>query len=166
LLILGEPTTGLDPNQIVEIRALIKDLGRAKTVILPTHILPEVQATCSRIIIINDGRLVADDTPEHLTAQATGAVVRVVVRAKNGVPVDAEKVRSVLASVPGVRAVQPADGEGAGTFAFSLTAAGADDPRASIFSAAVSNDLVILELHRERVSLEDTFRRLTQGQEA
>ena len=66
LVILDEPTSGLDPNQIVEIRELIKSLGREKTIILSTHILPEVQATCGRIIIINDGKMVADDTPEAL----------------------------------------------------------------------------------------------------
>ncbi len=162
LLILDEPTSGLDPNQIVEIRELIKDLGRAKTVILSTHILPEVQATCSRIIIVNEGKLVADDTPEHLTAAAAGAVVRVVVRSKNGVSVDPDKVRTLLSGLPGVRGVQAADSEGNGTVAFSLTASGAEDPREAVFSAAVSNGFVLLELHRERVSLEDTFRRLTQ----
>jgi ABC-2 type transport system ATP-binding protein len=162
LLILDEPTSGLDPNQIVEIRALIKDLGRAKTVILSTHILPEVQATCSRIVIINEGTLVADDTPEHLTEQSAGAVVRVVLRAKNGVPIDPDKARSVLSALPGIRAVQSTDGEGAGTVAFSLTSSGSADPREAIFSAAVSNGFVLLELHRQRVSLEDTFRRLTQ----
>ena len=69
ILILDEPTSGLDPNQIVEIRDLIKEIGQEKTVILSTHILPEVQATCSRILIINNGQLVADGTPEDLRAR-------------------------------------------------------------------------------------------------
>src|SRR3990167_3541664 len=77
LLILDEPTSGLDPNQIVEIRALIKELGQEKTVILSTHVLSEVQSTCSRVLIINDGRLVADDSPEHLTEGGEGALVLV-----------------------------------------------------------------------------------------
>jgi len=69
ILILDEPTTGLDPNQIVEIRKLIRELGKEKTVILSTHILPEVEATCDRILIINKGRIVADGTPENLRSR-------------------------------------------------------------------------------------------------
>ena len=85
ILILDEPTSGLDPNQIVEIRELIKEVGREKTVILSTHILPEVQATCSRMIIISKGKVVADGTPDELRARERGGRYRVVVAA-NGVP--------------------------------------------------------------------------------
>src|SRR5262249_38077771 len=92
LLILDEPTSGLDPNQIVEIRELIKELGREKTVILSTHILPEVQASCGRIIIINAGKLVADDTPDVLTGADEAAVIRIVVAASNGVPLSESSV--------------------------------------------------------------------------
>lgn len=88
LLILDEPTSGLDPNQIVEIRALIKDLGREKTVILSTHVLSEVQSTCSRVLIINNGQLVADDSPEHLTTSGEGAL-HVVIGSRTGAPLDA-----------------------------------------------------------------------------
>ncbi len=84
ILILDEPTSGLDPNQIVEIRSLIKEIGREKTVILSTHILPEVQATCSRILIISGGKLVADGTPDSLRAREKGGRYRVVVES-NGV---------------------------------------------------------------------------------
>ncbi|OGQ85339.1 MAG: ABC transporter [Deltaproteobacteria bacterium RIFOXYA12_FULL_58_15] len=160
LLILDEPTSGLDPNQIVEIRELIKELGREKTVILSTHILPEVQATCDRIIIVNDGRIVADDTTQHLTAAREGAVVRVVVKPKNGT--DSARVRGIFSDLPGVRGVDPADGEGAGTFGFTLRAEGNRDPREAVFASAVTHDLIILDMHRESVSLEDTFRRLTR----
>src|SRR5690606_376548 len=93
LLILDEPTSGLDPNQIVEIRELITELGRDKTVLLSTHILPEVQATCGRIIIIADGRLVADDSPDNLTEREAGSVVRVVVKAANGTPLDRDRIQ-------------------------------------------------------------------------
>src|SRR4029077_5804285 len=79
LLILDEPTSGLDPNQIVEIRSLIKDLGKEKTVIMSTHILSEVQSTCSRVLIISGGKLVADDSPERLTESGEGGMVSVVV---------------------------------------------------------------------------------------
>jgi ABC-2 type transport system ATP-binding protein len=97
ILILDEPTSGLDPNQIVEIRSLIKEIGREKTVILSTHILPEVQATCSRILIISGGKLVADGTPEALRAREKGGRYRVVVES-NGVAKEAIGSRAWRAS--------------------------------------------------------------------
>jgi gliding motility-associated transport system ATP-binding protein len=163
LLILDEPTAGLDPNQIVEIRELIKELGREKTVILSTHILPEVQATCRRILIISNGKLVADDAPEML-AEGGGTVIRVIVKGRDGAAVDASSVRSALADVHGVRAVEPFDGEGPGTVGFRVRGTGTNDPREGIFGAAVNGNFVLLDLHRERVSLEDTFRLLTTGE--
>ncbi|MFZ5471728.1 MAG: ATP-binding cassette domain-containing protein [Myxococcota bacterium] len=163
LLILDEPTSGLDPNQIVEIRHLIKELGQEKTVILSTHILPEVQSTCSRVLIINEGKLVADDAPERLT-MAEGGRVTVVLAARLGGALDAERVRQTLASVPGVNSVEPAEAEGSGTLGFTLRY-GNEDPRRALFDAAVKNDLLLLELRREHVSLEETFRKLT-GSEA
>ena len=164
LLILDEPTSGLDPNQIVEIRDLIKELGREKTIVLSTHILPEVQATCGRIIIISDGRLVADDTPEALTEGDAGAVIQVVVKGRNGGGLDPQAVRAALVAVDGVRSVEAFEGEGAGTLGFRLKAGGSADPREAVFQAAVQNGLVLLGMQRERVSLEDTFRRLTRGE--
>ena len=163
LLILDEPTSGLDPNQIVEIRELIRDLGRDKTVILSTHILPEVQATCDRIIIISDGELVADDSPETLTEQQAGAVVRVVVAPRSEEPLERAPLTALFEEIEGVRSVGSLDGEGAGTFGFSIRTKGGADPRRAIFGAAVTHDFVLLDMHREKVSLEDTFRRLTQG---
>jgi ABC-2 type transport system ATP-binding protein len=159
LLILDEPTTGLDPNQIVEIRSLIKELGKQKTVILSTHILSEVQSTCSRVLIISDGRLVADDSPEHLTVGQGGAV-RVVLASRSGALLDAAGARAWLGAIPGVTSVEPSEAEGAGTLAFVLRH-GNEDPRRAVFEAAVRKDAVLLELHRKHVSLEDTFRRLT-----
>ena len=164
LIILDEPTSGLDPNQIVEIRELIKDLGREKTVILSTHILPEVQATCGRIIIVADGKLVADDTPDKLAERESGTVIRVVVKSRASTPPDLEAVRKLFEATPGVRSVNPADGEGGSTLGFRVLTAGQDDPREALFSTAVSNQLVLLDLHREHISLEDTFRRLTRGE--
>src|SRR2546423_222542 len=107
ILILDEPTSGLDPNQIVEIRALIKEVGKEKTVILSTHILQEVQATCSRILIISGGKLVADGTPEALRAREKGGRYRVVVES-NGVT--REAIRDRLASVAGVAPVETLPG--------------------------------------------------------
>jgi ABC-2 type transport system ATP-binding protein len=164
LLILDEPTSGLDPNQIAEIRALIKELGREKTVILSTHILPEVQASCDRIIIVNAGRIVADDRTEVLTSAGRGAVIRLVVKAKNGGPLTPDAVQGVIAHLAGVAAVERTEGEGPGTFGFRVRASGMQDPREAIFHAAITGDFVLLDLHRERVSLEDTFRQLTVGE--
>jgi ABC-2 type transport system ATP-binding protein len=160
LLILDEPTSGLDPNQIVEIRNLIKELGEEKTVILSTHILSEVQSTCSRVLIISEGKLVADDAPEHLAAGEGGSVT-VVVGSRLGNTVDESKVRSVLAAVPGVTSVESGESEGAGTIGFRLRYSN-DDPRRALFEAVVKNDLVLLEVRRQHVSLEETFRKLTK----
>jgi gliding motility-associated transport system ATP-binding protein len=160
ILILDEPTSGLDPNQIVEIRSLIREIGREKTVILSTHILPEVQATCSRILIISGGKLVADGTPEALRAREKGGRYRVVVES-NGVI--REAIRDRLAGLPGVARCEIIGGED-GTHAFALDAAAANDLRKPIFRAAVDNRWTLLELLRESASLEDVFRNLTTGE--
>jgi ABC-2 type transport system ATP-binding protein len=157
ILILDEPTSGLDPNQIVEIRQLIKELGQEKTVILSTHILPEVQATCSRILIISDGKLVADDTPEALRAREKGSRYRVVVES-NGAAQDA--IRDRLATIGGVARCEKVAVE-TGAMGFILDGSGDADLRRSIFRAAVDNHWPLLELVRESVSLEDVFRNLT-----
>jgi ABC-2 type transport system ATP-binding protein len=164
LMILDEPTSGLDPNQIVEIRELIKDLGREKTVILSTHILPEVQATCGRVIIISDGKMVADDAPSALVDHEQGSVVNVMVRSKTGGSLDLEKVKRTFEAVAGVRSVTAGESEGTSTMGFRVRTSGKDDPRELIFTAAVDNNLVLVDLHRESISLEDTFRRLTRGE--
>ena len=165
VLILDEPTSGLDPNQIVEIRQLIRELGREKTILLSTHILPEVQASCSRVIIIHEGALVADDSTAALTEGGAGAIIHVVVAPADGTPpLDAAQVRSRLAAVAGVRAVEPQASEGDDALAFLVRAHGAQDPRAARFRAAVSGGFVLLDLHRERASLEQTFRSLTTGE--
>jgi ABC-2 type transport system ATP-binding protein len=158
ILILDEPTSGLDPNQIVEIRSLIKEIGREKTVILSTHILPEVQATCSRILIISGGKLVADGTPDSLRARERGGRYRVVVES-NGVAKEA--IRDRLAGLAGVARCEILAGE-EGSHAFALDAAAASDLRKPIFRAAVDNRWTLLELLRESASLEDVFRNLTQ----
>lgn len=162
LLILDEPTSGLDPNQIVEIRHLIKELGREKTVILSTHILSEVQSTCSRVLIINEGKLVADDSPERL-ALAEGGTINVVLTSRLGGTLQAAEVRSILEHIPGVSAVESAEAEGSGTLGFALRY-GKEDPRRALFETAVKNGLLLLEVRRKHVSLEETFRKLTAGE--
>jgi ABC-2 type transport system ATP-binding protein len=162
ILVLDEPTSGLDPNQIVEIRELIKELGKEKTVILSTHILPEVQATCTRILIISDGKLVADDTPEALRSREKGSRYRVVVEA-NGVAQEA--IRAKLAGLGGVARCEKIANE-AGTHAFALDSASGGDLRRDIFRTAVDNHWPLLELVRESVSLEEVFRNLTTRDDA
>jgi ABC-2 type transport system ATP-binding protein len=162
ILILDEPTSGLDPNQIVEIRQLIKELGQEKTVILSTHILPEVQATCSRILIISGGKLVADDTPEALRAREKGSRYRLIVES-NGTA--AEAIRDKLRTITGVAHCEKAASE-TGALGFTLDANGDTDLRRAIFRAAVDNRWPLLELVRESVSLEDVFRNLTTNDAA
>jgi ABC-2 type transport system ATP-binding protein len=157
ILILDEPTSGLDPNQIVEIRSLIKEVGQEKTVILSTHILPEVQATCSRILIISGGHLVADGTPDELRARERGSRYRVVVEA-NGVPSDS--IRDRISRIVGVvRCEKVATEDGAHAFAIDGTST--EDLRKQLFRTVVDNRWSLLELVRESASLEDVFRNLT-----
>jgi ABC-2 type transport system ATP-binding protein len=162
ILILDEPTSGLDPNQIVEIRQLIKEVGKEKTVILSTHILPEVQATCSRILIISSGKLVADGSPDELRAREKASRYRVVVESSAGT---AEAIKARLGSIKGVSRCEPVLGED-GAHAFSLDAAGDEDLRKVLFRAAVDNKWTLLELHHEAASLETVFRNLTTGEES
>jgi len=157
LLILDEPTEGLDPNQRVEIRRLIADLGRERTVLLSTHILPEVQFTCSRLLIISGGRIVADGPVDQLIARAEGASRVAVEAAGNAV---AER----LAALPGVRAVEPHP-TGDGRVRVIVTAAGSEDLRPQIFELAKAERWTLYELHQEAGSLEDLFRELTIQQE-
>lgn len=159
ILVLDEPTSGLDPNQIIEIRELIKELGREKTVILSTHILPEVTATCDRILIIHEGKIVADGTPENLTAQAAG-------EATLWVTVDDASDHAVTAftGIKGVKSsisVQATRGERPGKRIGLKLNPGAD-PAADIFRCAVENGWTLTELHTESASLEDIFARLTR----
>jgi len=160
VLIFDEPTSGLDPNQIVEIRGLIKELGSEKTIILSTHILPEVQASCGRVIIVNKGALVADDATDALTEANAGAVVRVVV-APGALTLDPQKILAAFVAVAGVSSVEQRDGEGNGTLGFLVRAKRSLDPRPGLFQAAVESGFVLLDMHRERASLEETFRSLT-----
>ena len=165
LLILDEPTSGLDPNQIVEIRALIRDLGRDKTVLLSTHILSEVQAVCSRAIIINQGTLVADDTPEALVQGGDVTTVAITLKGRGGASLNAAEADARIRALPGVVQVELQAPQGAGAQTLSLTVRGNNDTdlRELLFEAAVDNAWCVLEMRREKKSLEETFQRLTQG---
>jgi ABC-2 type transport system ATP-binding protein len=159
ILILDEPTTGLDPNQIVEIRNLIREIGRKRTVILSTHILSEVQATCDRVIIINRGELVADGSTDEVTARTRGGQMLHVVLAPDTVKPDPDTVSAGLAALEGVVRVQRAEVSDRSHMGFELLTDG--DRREAIFRFAIGQGLVLLELAPERTNLEEVFRRLT-----
>lgn len=150
VLILDEPTSGLDPNQIVEIRNLIREIGKSKTVILSTHIMQEVQAMCSRIIIINRGRIAADDSTQNITESFSGrAAIRVAF--KN--PVQAAQ----LGAIKGADSVEEQDGH------WIIRSNKDMDLREAIFQWAVQNNNVIYEMSREGSSLEAIFQSLTKS---
>ena len=157
ILILDEPTAGLDPNQIIEIRNLIKELGEEKTVILCTHILPEVEATCNRVLIISEGKIVADGTPSQLQSSFEGRGT-IVIQIKNNCESFIEKV----AGVPGVERITASGKITEGLFNISLETVKGTDPREDIFNLCRDNDSVLLEMKREETSLEDIFRKLTR----
>ncbi len=153
VLVLDEPTVGLDPKQIIAIRELIRELGRERTLLLSTHILPEVELLCDRVLIIDRGRIAAEGTPEALRQSFVGNTgVRVLLK---DAPVDA---RAALESLAGVLAVHPG---AAGDGSFVLECERGADPREQVFHAAVERRWVLLELAQERASLEDVFVRLT-----
>src|SRR6058998_1858216 len=156
LLVLDEPTEGLDPNQRAEIRRLIGALGKERTVILSTHVLSEVEQTCSRLLIIARGKIVADGPVDRLVRQAEGAVEISVEAAGDG-------VADALRHLPGVRSVQPARRAGNGRTAVTLTADRGEDLRPEIFALAKSRGWTLYELHQEAGSLEDLFHQLTQA---
>ena len=157
VLILDEPTVGLDPMQIIKIRETIRSLGRERAVLLSTHILPEVDAVCDRVLIIDRGRIVAEGTAAELRSRLAGSPI---VRAAFAGRVDA---REPLASLPGVIAVsQELDDD---ETRVRLECATDADPREEIFRAAVARGWTLRELARERLSLEDVFVRLTRHEE-
>ncbi len=156
VLVLDEPTVGLDPKQIVAIRELIRELGRQRTLLLSTHILPEVELLCDRVMIIDRGRIVASGTPDSLRESWVGSTtLRVMLKSAP------QGAAEALAAIDGVTAVRP--GSEAGSFL--LDCAPGADPREEVFRAAVAGGWVLLELARERASLEDIFVRLTTGDE-
>ena len=157
ILILDEPTIGLDPNQVVDIRNLIKQLGREKTVILSTHILSEVQATCDRAIIIHHGRIVADSTLAELQRDLEGkATINLELIAENN------GFEDQLKKIEGVEEVREVFQEEASGKNFQITTAQGSDPREDIFKAAVEGGWIIIGLSRETRSLEEVFHKLTR----
>ncbi len=159
VLLLDEPTSGLDPNQIIEIRKLIKDLGKHKTLMLSTHILQEVQATCDRVIIINNGEIVADGTTDSLQRSFQGQL-SIKLYLKKDARFGREKIIDALQSIKSIDKVR-VTGDTDKSWMLDISATKGTDVREEIFRKIVSMDMVLLELHQEETSLEDIFRKLT-----
>ncbi len=160
VLILDEPTIGLDPKQIFEVRSLIKNLAGTHTVILSTHILPEVSMTCNRVVIINDGRLIAIDTPQGLANQQKGAErIALLIEGPR------EAVRQKLASIPGVMSVQAEAGSDAQPAGFTVECKLNTALRRDIANAVVTQGWGLLELRGVSMSLEDVFINLVTKEE-
>lgn len=158
LLILDEPTIGLDPNQIRQVRDLIRNLGKHHTILLSTHILSEVEMTCSRVVIINRGKIEAADTPENLVNA---------MRAAGGIRFEAKVGKddgvSELSKVPGVKEVTMETEDG--WSAFTLRTDSRLDPREEIWRLATDRRWTVRELSRRRATLEDVFVEMTLGDE-
>jgi ABC-2 type transport system ATP-binding protein len=151
VLILDEPTTGLDPNQLAEIRSLITEIGKEKTVMLSTHIMQEVEAICSRVIIVNKGKIVADDITANIQKGSSTQQI---------ITVEFDKATSseVLLSLAGIESAVP----GTSPFTWKLISALERDLRPDIFHLAVQNGLAVLAMQKEEQKLEDVFKQLTK----
>lgn len=160
VLILDEPTVGLDPKQIIEIRTLIKRLGRNHTVILSSHILPEVQAVCDRIVVINKGRIVADDNADSL-ARNLSADHKLVIHIEGG----SEEVKKILTSVPDVERVFVGRQIDEKVNEYHVEAKEGTDVRRDIFKKLAARNYPILMMRSNELSLEEVFLKLTTGDE-
>ncbi|MEM6427143.1 MAG: ABC transporter ATP-binding protein [Cyanobacteria bacterium P01_D01_bin.128] len=159
VIILDEPTVGLDPRQIIEVRNLIKSLAGEHTIILSTHILPEVSMTCDRVTIINQGQIVATDSPENLTQKLAGETTYEV--EVQGDPRIAQQQLNALAEVSRVDLIAGDDSGGHGRHRLLVAAPPNSDPGSAIALALIQAGLGLYELKRDRVSLEDVFINLT-----
>jgi len=156
VLILDEPTTGLDPNQLSEIRSLIKSLGENKTLIFSTHIMQEVEAVCDRVIIIDEGKIVADDSVQALQHKGTKNIYAI-----EFLPSEQKNVLDQLKQIPHIDEVMVK-----GEAMFECHSSSSEDIRPAIFNFAVNNNLTLIGLSRKSNSLEDVFKKLTQKNDA
>jgi ABC-2 type transport system ATP-binding protein len=156
VLILDEPTSGLDPNQLLEIRQLIREISKEKTIMLSTHIMQEVEAICDRVIIINKGKIVADNSTANLQHLASSGNVTVV---EFNVPVEGSK----LLTIAGVQKVVNPSGKGDISAIWHLSSSAGSDIRPAVFQYAVDNKLTVLSLSREELRLEEIFQGLTKN---
>jgi len=152
VLILDEPTIGLDPAQVVEMRSVIREIGKDRTVLLSTHILTEAQQICDRVLIINKGKIVTEDTPENLQSRLVGSQ-RVVVRVRG----DADGLSARVTKVKGVRDVE-SKADGSVEFEFRA----GEDVRPQVAKAVVQGGYELLEMRPIGLSLEEIFLELTR----
>jgi ABC-2 type transport system ATP-binding protein len=160
VLILDEPTAGLDPKQIIETRQLIKEFAGTHTIVLSTHILPEVSQTCDRVVIINKGRVVAIDTPANLTARLRGSETMYV-----QVDAEGQDAEALLGTLPGVLSLSVADRHD-GAVGYEISSERGRDIRRDLARAIVSQNWGLLELRPSRMSLEEIFLSLTTEEKA
>jgi len=158
ILILDEPTSGLDPNQIVEIRNIIRKIGKEKTVILSTHILSEVEATCDRVVIINKGKIVADDIMENLK-QSVGQKYFIHLDLLNA---DFQDVHDQLSRIEGVNAIERTQDAQNGDLSIRLECESTVDLRETIYQTIKQTSWILIEFHQETKTLETIFRELTK----
>ena len=163
ILILDEPTVGLDPKQIIEIRNVIKELGKNRTVILSSHILPEVSAICERVIIINNGKIMAIDTPENLSSKLSGDN-RLMIRAEGS----QAAIEKALSKVENLVSIECMGQKEEGTWDYVIDAKQGEDIRKKVFAALASDELAILMSKTVGLSLEEVFLQLTtdEGKQA
>lgn len=156
ILILDEPTVGLDPGQIIEIRELIRELSKERTVLLSSHIMQEISAVCDEIIIINNGKMIASDTPENLTRKMVqGNDIYLEIKG------DSEQIEKAVQSVNGIEQIVYEEGKVEGGCCMTISAS--RDIREEIFFAMAGNSCPILEMHSLHTTLEDAFLALTEG---
>lgn len=160
LIILDEPTVGLDPKQILEIRELIRELGKTKTVILSSHILAEIRAVCDHILILSHGRLVANDSIEALEESAQAHT-----KLRLGIKGAEDEIFSLLKTVSGVLEIEVLENTTDGVCRFSLTTDPDNDPRDTIFYMLAEHKMPLAEMHTESATLEDIFLALTSDEE-
>jgi ABC-2 type transport system ATP-binding protein len=156
ILIFDEPTSGLDPNQIIEIREIIRKIGKEKTVILSTHILSEAEATCDRVVIINQGKIVADGNMESLKESASGDY-SIHLAFRNA---DIASVQETLGDLAGVRRISPVHGE-SGLLRVKLSCRSREDLRAQVYDRIKQTQWILVEFYQETQSLESIFQKLT-----
>lgn len=155
VLILDEPTVGLDPSQIIEIRALIKELGKTRTIIVSSHILPEVKEVCDRVVVLHQGKMIADDTPENLsrTIYAPHQVVAWVAG-------EFDEVNAAVSAMPAACTVRQLGQKEDGVYEYEIEGPADADIRAGVFRALAKADLPMLAIKGSEISLEDIFLRL------
>lgn len=158
ILVLDEPTSGLDPNQIVEIRDIIRQIGKEKTVILSTHILREAEATCDRVVIINRGKIVADDLTENLK-KSVGREHVIHISLLNA---DFRSVEVRLRPIEGIIGIEPCDDADGGKLNVRLSCRSTADLRRNIYEAIKETDWILIEFYQETRDLETVFRELTK----